>query len=167
MPDTEPIVRQRNQGESVWWSRGSIVTVKVGAEETGGSLSLAEQICPPRYEAPLHVHNDHDELLLPVDGQFDIYFGENHRLVNPGEPAYFPKGVVHGFRNTEDRVSKLHIVFEPGLERGFLEAGVPVETPADGLPDPPSEIAEAEKLIDVDRVYDTEIIDPLPDPEQD
>ncbi len=151
----------------MWWSRGSIVTVKTSAEETDGSLSLAEQTCPPGYEAPLHVHNDHDELLMPIDGEFDVYYADEHALVGPGEPVYLPKGVVHGFRNAEDRVSRLHILFEPGLERGFLEAGVPVETPAEGLPEPPAAVREAEKLVDVDEVYDTEIVEQLPAPERD
>lgn len=149
----------------MWWSRGSIVTVKVSAKDTGDSLSLAEQTCPPRYQTPIHVHNKHDELLLAVDGRFDVYYENEHETIDPGEFVYLPKTVPHGFRNAENRVSRLHILFEPGLEKGFLEAGVPTETPVDELPEAPPEIADAEKLIDVDEVYDTEIVGELPGPE--
>jgi mannose-6-phosphate isomerase-like protein (cupin superfamily) len=162
-PDIDSLVRRRDGGRSVWWSRGSIVTVWFGAEETEGSFALAEQFCPPGYETPLHVHNDHDEALFAPDGEFDMYYDDERVPIERGELAYFPKGIAHGFRNTEDRMARLWIAFEPGLERGFLEAGIPVETPTDGLPDPPEEIADAEKLIDVDEVYDTEIVESLPD----
>lgn len=161
--DIDALVRKRDEGTSVWWSRGSIVTVWVSEAETDGAFAIAEQFCPPGYETPLHVHNEHDEALFAPDGDFDVYYDDERVRVGRGELAYFPKGVPHGFRNTEDRMARIRIAFEPGLERGFLQAGVPVETPTGGLPNPPSEIADAEKLIDVDEVYDTEIVGPLPD----
>lgn len=161
--DIDSLVRKRADGQSVWWSRGSVVTVRLTAGETDGAFAFAEQFCPPGYETPLHVHNDHDEVLFAADGAFDVYYENERARIEAGELGYFPKGLAHGFRNTEDRTARLYVLFEPGLERGFLEAGVPVETPTDGLPDPPAEIADAEKLIDVDEVYDTEIVDPLPE----
>lgn len=161
--DISSLVRKRDDGTSVWWSRGSIVTVRLSADETDGSMALAEQFCPPGYETPLHVHNEHDEALLAADGDFDMYYEDESIRIAPGETGYFPKGMPHGFRNTEDRMARLYIMFEPGLERGFLEAGIPAETPTDGLPDPPPEIKDAEKLIDVDEIYDTQIVDSLPE----
>jgi len=83
--DIDSLVRKRDGGTSVWWSRGSIVTVWFGTEETDGSFALAEQFCPPKYETPLHVHNDHDEALFAPDGHIDMYYGDERSQIEPGE----------------------------------------------------------------------------------
>ena len=151
----------------MWWSRGSVITVKLDPEETGWPIALAEQICPPGYATPLHVHREHDEVLLAGEGDIDIYYGTDPTELTrasaaSGDAVFLPKGAPHGFHNTADEPRALYILFESPLERGFLEAGVPVETPEEGLPDAPEEILESERVASLDEKYATDALGPLP-----
>lgn len=148
-------------GESVWWSGGSLITVKVGADDSAGALSLAHQLCPPGYETPEHVHRSHDELLVAERGTVSIHYGDEVLHADLGDAVYLPKGAPHGFRVGEDG-GGLYILFEPGLEKGFLEAGVPADVPADELPEPPAEVIESERLGSFPDEYDTDVLGPLP-----
>ena len=155
-------VRTTEGGSAVWWSRGSIVVVRADSAETGGSMAFAEQFCPRDYETPIHVHNQHDEILLSHEGEFAVYYDDQFVRLTPGDFVYVPKGAPHGFRNESESTARLYALFEPGLERGFLRAGVPTEVPTGELPSPPPAVAEAEKILDIEAVYDTEIVGPLP-----
>lgn len=151
----------------MWWSRGSVITVRLPSEETGWPIALAEQICPPGYATPLHVHREHDEVLLAQGGDIDIYYGGDQADLTlartaPGEAVYLPKGAPHGFHNTAAEPRALYILFESPLERGFLEAGIPVETPEEGLPRAPEEILESERVGSLDERYATDALGPLP-----
>lgn len=133
-PEPEPFEIRRREGTSVWWSRGSVITVRLRSEETGWPITLAEQLCPPGYSTPLHVHHEHDEALLARDGDVDIYYGTDQADLTlartaPGDAVFLPKGAPHGFHNTASEPRALYILFESPLEKGFLEAGIPVETP--------------------------------------
>lgn len=163
----DPFEVRHEDGSSVWWSRGSVITVKLPSEETGWPIALAEQICPPGYATPLHVHHEHDEVLLARQDEIDIYYGHDPAELtlaraSPGDAVYLPKGAPHGFRNTADEPRALYILFESPLERGFLEAGIPVETPADGLPSAPEEVLESERVGTIDEKYATDALGPLP-----
>lgn len=151
----------------MWWSRGSIITVKLDSRETGWPIALAEQRCPPGYATPLHVHHDHDEVLLAQSGDVDVYYGSDSSDLTrtstaPGDAVFLPKGAPHGFHNTADEPRALYILFESPLEMGFLEAGVPVETPEEGLPTAPQEILESERVGSLAPEYATDALGPLP-----
>jgi len=165
--ESEPFEIRRQDGSSVWWSRGSIITVKLRSEETGWPIALAEQICPPGYATPLHVHYEHDEVLLAREGDIDIYYGTDpaeltRTSATSGDAVFLPKGAPHGFHNTSEEPRALYILFESPLEQGFLEAGVPVETPAGGLPSAPKEILDSERVGTIDEKYATDALRPLP-----
>lgn len=166
-PEPRPFEVRRHEGSSVWWSRGSVITVKLRSEGTGWPIALAEQMCPPGYATPLHVHHEHDEALLAGGGDIDIWYGSDPADLTltraaPGDAVYLPKGAPHGFRNTADEPRALHILFESPLEMGFLEAGIPVETPVDGLPSAPKEVLESERVGTIDEKYATDALGPLP-----
>ena len=163
----EPFEVRHGDRSSVWWSRGSVITVKLPSEKTGWPVALAEQICPPGYATPLHVHYEHDEVLLAEDGDIDIYYGSDRADLTlartaPGDAVFLPKGAPHGFRNTAAEPRALYILFESPLEEGFLEAGIPVETPTDGLPDAPKEVLDSERVGTIDEKYATDALGPLP-----
>ena len=158
---------RRDEGTSVWWSRGSIITVKLGRDDAGGAVTLAEQMCPPGYATPLHIHHEHDEVLLAREGHFDIYYGREADdlevcRTEPGDAVFLEKGAPHGFHNTSDEPRGLYILFESPLEMGFLEAGHPVDVPAGTLPEAPPEIRESEQLGTLDDAYATEVLGPVP-----
>lgn len=153
-----------DEGRSVWWSRGSIITVKVGGDD-GADTALAEQMCPPGYATPLHVHHEHDEIIRAREGGVDIYHGDRddptRTRAGPGDAVYFGAGTPHGFHNRMDRVVGIDIVFEPPLEQGFLDAGIPADVPAGTLPEAPRRVRESDQLGTVPAEYATEVLEPL------
>ena len=164
-PEPEPFEIRRHEGTSVWWSRRSVITVKLRSEETGWPVALAEQLCPPEYSTPLHVHHEHDEVLLAKGGDIDIYYGTDQADLTltrtaPGDAVFLPKGAPHGFHNTAGEPRALYILFESPLEKGFLEAGIPVETPVGELPDAPEEVLNSERVGTIDEKYATEALGP-------
>lgn len=156
----EPFAVAADEGRSVWWSRGSIITIKAGPDETGGAFALGEQMCPPNYETPRHVHHSHDELLMLREGSVEFHYDGRVLDADPGDAVYLPKGVPHGFR-AGDEVTGILVLYEPGLDQGFLEAGVPADVRAGELPEPPPEIEAAEVLPTLPESADTETLGPL------
>ena len=158
----QPRVIPRTAGQSVWWSRESVMTVKLDAETSGGSLAFGEQFCPPGYETPLHVHADHDEVLIHREGAIDVHYDGEVYASDPGDAVYLPSGVPHGFRAGTEGPAAVYVLYEPGLERGFLDCGIPADVDAGELPTPPAGLDVSEKLTGMD-VFDTEIVGTLPD----
>jgi mannose-6-phosphate isomerase-like protein (cupin superfamily) len=88
----------------------------------GALLTLA-----PGTEPPLHVHSREDELFYVLDGEFDVYVGEEAFKVKTGECVFLPKFEPHAFviRSTQLRVLAL---FSPaGLEEAFRGMSSPAK----------------------------------------
>lgn len=163
MAPTPVFLRDADAAAAVWWSRGSVIYVKLGGPNADAPFALAVQRCPPGYETPEHIHHSHDEVLLAREGDVELHADGDVLDAAIGDAVYLPKGTPHGFRVGSDAPGALYILFESPLEMGFLESGIPVESPADALPSPPREVRESEVLGDLPDEYDTEVVGPLPD----
>jgi Cupin domain len=81
----------------------------------------------PGTEPPPHVHSREDELFYVLDGEFDVYVGEEAFKVKTGECVFLPKFEPHAFviRSTQLRVLAL---FSPaGLEEAFRGMSSPAK----------------------------------------
>jgi len=81
----------------------------------------------PGTEPPPHVHSREDELFYLLDGEFDVYVGEEAFKVKTGECVFLPKFEPHAFviRSTQLRVLAL---FSPaGLEEAFRGMSSPAK----------------------------------------
>ncbi|MBW3361772.1 cupin domain-containing protein [Streptomyces microflavus] len=124
------------EGPSVWLS-GDVYTVKLGHEESGGSLTLLEASVPPGGGPPLHIHADADEAFYLLSGELDITTRDTTYHVGPGDFVFVPKGTAHRFRNNGLHPARQLLLFTPsGVDRFFLEAGRKAEA---GSPPPPPE----------------------------
>ncbi len=56
----EPYTLTREAGPPIWFL-GTLMTLKATGEQTNGAYGLIEQILPPRFASPLHVHHSEDE----------------------------------------------------------------------------------------------------------
>jgi hypothetical protein len=54
-------------GEGIWFL-GTLMTVKAGREQTRGGFTLIEQISPPGFAAPPHVHDAEEEAFYVLEG---------------------------------------------------------------------------------------------------
>jgi mannose-6-phosphate isomerase-like protein (cupin superfamily) len=113
------------------------------SEDTGGLFSFFEVTTMPGGGPPLHLHDDHDEALFVMEGEYEVKVGERSVAATAGTVAYSPRGLAHRFRNVLDVPSRLLIVATPGGHEQFFEELSAVI--AAGPPDPARFAAVAAK----------------------
>ncbi|HEU5330470.1 MAG TPA: quercetin 2,3-dioxygenase [Thermomicrobiales bacterium] len=133
-----PYARRREEGEAVWFL-GTLMQVKAAAAETGGAFGLIEQVLPPGFAPPPHIHHAEDEAFYLLEGAADFFCGDQTWRAGPGAFMYFPRGIVHGFRIADAAPARLLQWTTPaGLERMFVEAGEPAPSLTLPPPGPPA-----------------------------
>lgn len=95
--------------------------VKVGAADTGGRLTVIEgEMAPGLPGAPAHIHSDHDETFIILDGRLRFRIGSQHHTALPGEVVYASRDLAHGFANPFDEPARYIAVLTPsGYEQYF------------------------------------------------
>jgi mannose-6-phosphate isomerase-like protein (cupin superfamily) len=116
------------------WYMGILLTNLVEKKDTSGAFSLLEATSAPGNEPPPHVHSREDELFYVLEGEFDVYVGEEAFNVKTGECIFLPKFKPHGFVIRSPRLRVL-ILYTPG---GVEEAFRKMSSPAQNL-EPPTE----------------------------
>jgi quercetin dioxygenase-like cupin family protein len=121
---TKPLNLEPGSGEKIWIT-GDTVIVRATAADTGGAYTMIEAIASPGNGPPPHLHNNEDETLYVLEGEFEILNGDKGLMkAKPGAVAFVPKGTVHRFRCTGDRTGRLLLVYTPGgIEGFFRESG--------------------------------------------
>jgi mannose-6-phosphate isomerase-like protein (cupin superfamily) len=95
-------------------------TVIVTGAETGGKLSLFEEITPPRLGPPLHIHHAEDEFFRILKGRYRFRLGEETIDAGAGDALVVPRGVPHTFLNVGDDAGHLFMGFTPGGNEAFF-----------------------------------------------
>lgn len=93
----------------------------VGAEETGGALSLLEVTIPPRTLIKPHRHTREDEFSLVLQGPIGVRTGDDIvEEVPTGSWLIKPRTIPHAMWNVGDAAALvLEVVIPGGLERYF------------------------------------------------
>jgi quercetin dioxygenase-like cupin family protein len=130
------VVRHGNEGEAVW-AVGSLFTVKLAVEESGGPLSVMQVVSPPGGATPLHVHHAEAEAFYLLEGEMTYQAGEDVFELLAGSFVYLPKNVPHRFRIRGTTPAKFLALGTPGgVEHLYREVGVPATELV--LPSPPT-----------------------------
>jgi len=116
------------------WYMGILLTNLVEKKDTDGAFSLLEATLAPGNEPPPHVHTLEDELFYVLEGEFDVYVGEEALKLKTGECIILPKFKPHAFVIRSPRLRVL-ILYTPG---GVEEAFRRMSSPAQNL-EPPTE----------------------------
>jgi hypothetical protein len=61
----EAYALSRDEGTAIWFL-GTLMTLKATGEQTKGTYGLIEQILPPGFSPPLHVHHGEDEAFYRI-----------------------------------------------------------------------------------------------------
>ena len=61
---------------------------------------------------PLHIHEDHDEVIQVLDGECEAVIGDEHRLLKKGDIFLAPKGIPHKV----SRVCTLLSIYGPSFD---------------------------------------------------
>jgi quercetin dioxygenase-like cupin family protein len=94
--------------------------VLLRSEESGGALSVIENVLPAGFPGPnLHTH-DFDEAFYVLEGELTFQVEDDLVTAGPGEFAFAPRGVRHTLANRTDAPARYVLVCTPaGFERYF------------------------------------------------
>src|SRR5689334_18909083 len=95
----------------------------LGADRTGGRLSVLEHPLAPRaLGPPVHTHHHEDEYSVVLDGLVGAQIGEQALEAGPGTVLVKPRGVPHAFWNPTDQPARLLEIISPaGFEEYFAQ----------------------------------------------
>jgi quercetin dioxygenase-like cupin family protein len=125
-------------GEAITDRPGRRVTLLAETEE----LTLTDfAYGPGESGASPHVHTDHTDAFLVLEGELEITFASGPLLAPAGTLVLIPRGVVHSFGNTSDGATRFLNLHAPSCGFGdYLRGENPGfdqhEPPPDGGVDP-------------------------------
>ena len=109
-----------------YWSQGILWTILATAEQTGGSYSLMEELCPKDAGPPPHTH-EQDEVIYVIEGELTMIAGREKFNAEAGALAYIPAQCIHSFRVNSREARLLNFYLPGGFERVITEFGVPAK----------------------------------------
>ncbi|WP_234312654.1 cupin domain-containing protein [Streptomyces sp. SCSIO 75703] len=120
-----PLIRRDGEGVSRLWGKGSVVTTKLSAEETGGMLGITHFSAVKGERAPRHTHTLEDEIFIVEGGEVVLTAGERTEVVNGAGVLFLPRGIPHSYL-VESDTARFYVITTPGgFERFFSETGYP------------------------------------------
>src|SRR5215467_10966329 len=120
--------RRTKSLETSTWYMSNLTTYLVEEEDYNGDFSLIEAVMEPGNEPPPHVHSREDELYYILEGEVDVYVGEEAFKVRTGECVFFPKLKPHVFAIRSSRIRLLLIITPGGLEEAFRNMASPAQS---------------------------------------
>jgi quercetin dioxygenase-like cupin family protein len=109
------------------WENGNLTTNLAERKDTAGAFLLMEATLAPETEPPPHVHSREDELFYVLEGEFDVYVGEEAFKVEAGECIFLPRFKPHAFVIRSPRLRFLALFTPAGLEETFRGMSTPAE----------------------------------------
>ena len=139
---------------------GDTYTITVKGEHTDGRFCVIDMHIPPEGGPPLHRH-DFEETFILLEGEMEATFRGSKLIVRAGETLNVPANAPHQFHNSfAGPVRMLCICSPAGLEKFFMEVGIPVATRTTL----PPELDEKERAAFIEKVktlnprYRTELL---------
>jgi len=121
------------------WHLGSLTTNLAEKKDTNGVFCLVEGTLAPGSEPPPHVHSREDELFYALEGELDVYVGEEAFKVETGECIFLPRFKPHAFVIRSPRLHVLALITPAGLEEAFRS----IDSPAQSLELPTAMLANS------------------------
>jgi quercetin dioxygenase-like cupin family protein len=107
---------------------GDTYTVVLSGDETAGNFCLIDMHVPPEGGPPPHRH-DFEETFILLEGEIQVTFRGEMRVVKAGETINIPANAPHQFHNSSGATARMLCICSPaGQEEFFKEVGIPVAT---------------------------------------
>jgi quercetin dioxygenase-like cupin family protein len=104
----------------------ALVSVLANTEQTDGAFNVFDVTCPPGYETQLHIHYSEDVAIYVLEGDLDIFWGDEKKQAKTGSFVFQPRGTPHGFRvKGLMGVHILYMTFPAGFDRFVIECSKP------------------------------------------
>lgn len=155
----QPYMLKHNEGKAVWFLN-TLVTYKATKETTSGQFGLIEQVLPPNFEPPLHIHHREDEAFYVLEGHITFYCNDNTFEAEAGAFIFFPRDLPHRFKVSDSKPSRMLQFNAPGgFEQFHADMGETAQTRS--LPEPSA--PDIEKLMQLADQYGFELILKIPE----
>lgn len=105
--------------------QGTLWRVLATGDETGGVVGALDERSAHGIAAPMHVHEDADEIFYVLEGELTFYVGDQRIEAAPGAFVYLPRFVHHGFQVDSKEARIFNFVTPAGFERLVLDSGKP------------------------------------------
>jgi quercetin dioxygenase-like cupin family protein len=107
---------------------GDTYTITVSGNDTNDRFCVIDMHVPPGGGPGPHRH-DFEETFILLDGEIEVTFRGKTSIVRAGETVNIPSNAPHQFHNVFSKPARLICLCSPaGMEKFFLEVGVPVAT---------------------------------------
>jgi len=128
----QAIVRNKDDGERMWFLGGGLHTWKALSEETDDSMLVFEDDLERGKVTPMHLHADVDEVLYIIEGEILLNVEGTEHVVGAGGFTFAPRGCAHAFMVTSER-ARLLCIQAPGSGQAFYrDASEPATDDANG-----------------------------------
>jgi quercetin dioxygenase-like cupin family protein len=119
--DVRPFALGPRAGVTIQGPAGGPLTFKARGAQTGGALTVLENVVAPGDGPPLHAHAEEDEMWVVLEGALVFRLGGALRSAPEGSFVFVPRGTPHCFRNAGDRPARILVAFTPAGMEGFFE----------------------------------------------
>jgi quercetin dioxygenase-like cupin family protein len=160
-PVTHSVISSPDTQAAVWFL-GALSQVRLSGEETGGAFSLTDNLNRRGNGSPVHVHDHEDETLLVLDGELQVFVGEEEHTAGPGTVAVLPRRLRHAYVVTSATARFLTLHAPAGFEQFAAEVGETARTLT--LPPPPAGPPDVAALAQVAARHGITILAPPPRP---
>jgi mannose-6-phosphate isomerase-like protein (cupin superfamily) len=107
---------------------GDTYTITVSGDDTNGRFCVIDMHIPPDGGPPPHRH-DFEETFILLEGEIEAIFRGRKSLLHAGDTVNIPSNAPHQFHNVSSMPTRMLCICSPaGLEKYFVEVGVPVAT---------------------------------------
>jgi quercetin dioxygenase-like cupin family protein len=113
---------------------GARVTIKATAKQTQGRFAAVEFWGSKGFGSPVHVHSNHDEFFVVLDGEVRFRLGDEVTDAEPRSIVYGPRGVAHAFTMNSEEARVLLFFGPAGIEGFFREVSAFAATVPAGQP---------------------------------
>jgi quercetin dioxygenase-like cupin family protein len=114
--------------------RGTLWRVLATGETTGGVVGAIDEHVAHGLAAPMHLHENCDELFYVLEGELTFFVGDQRIEASEGAFVYLPRLVPHGFKcNTKD-ARVFNFVTPAGFEQLILDKGAPAQYDDEPIP---------------------------------
>ena len=102
------------------WRPGVETRMRVSAASGATQLCIFEQWIAPGNGAPTHSHPV-EEVLTVLEGEAEMWLGEERAAVSAGQTFIVPAGRKHGFRNVGAATLHIHAVLASAVFEAVFE----------------------------------------------
>ncbi|MFN8224114.1 MAG: cupin domain-containing protein [Gaiellales bacterium] len=118
---SEAWVHTRAERPELRGPAGGPARILARAKETGGAITVVENVVGPGQGPPKHLHEAEDELFYVMSGHLHVHAGDDVLEAPPGSLVFIPRQMPHVFQNTAAEPASLLVLFTPAGMEGFFE----------------------------------------------